>query len=33
MVDMDDITSGCIKESMTWDLSIKLLNADDELQW
>ena len=33
MLDMEDNASEYIKESITWDLSIKLINADDELQW
>ena len=30
MLDMEDNASECIKEAMTWDLSI---NGDDELHW
>ena len=33
MLDMEDNGSEYIKEAMTWDLSIKLMNDDDELQW
>ena len=33
MLDMKDNASECIKEATTWDLSIKLFNADAELQW
>ena len=29
MLDMEDNVSECIKEAMTWDLSIKLMNTDD----
>ena len=33
MLDMEDNAPECIKEAMTLDLSIKLMNTDNELQW
>ena len=33
MLDMKNSAFKCIKEAMSWDFSIKLINADDELQW
>ena len=33
MLDVEGNAFGCIKEAMTWDLSIKLMNTDAELQW
>ena len=32
MLDMEDNASEYIKEAMTWDSNIKLMNADNELQ-
>ena len=33
MLDMEYNASEFIKQTTTWDLSIKLMNTDDGLQW
>ena len=33
MLDMEDNAPECINKTITWDLSMNMTNADDELQW
>ena len=33
MLDMENNVSECIKEAIPWDLNIKLMNDDEEIQW
>ena len=33
MLDMEDNAPEFIKQTMIWDLSMILMNDDDELQW
>ena len=33
MLDIEDYAFECIKQAMTWNLNINLMNVDNELQW